>query len=225
MIKLSKVVILFLFCAAIFNSRLLAQDEKDVALMLKATGKVELKKQGSAAWAAARKGVRIHSGQVVRTGDDAFAAMVFTDDKSQLKIRANSSVTINGKREKDGIAKRISLGFGELWAKVTKQNTALRVETPSGVATVKGTEFNALYLNAIFFVYCQQGLVEIFNQFGSLLLGANEIGKMEQGEAPQHYEGNPNDLFNLGGDDEGGNKLEIEFEDEQGNKKKLIIDY
>jgi ferric-dicitrate binding protein FerR (iron transport regulator) len=224
MIKLSKVVMLFLFCAAIFHCRLFAQDEKDVALMLKTTGKVELKKQGSAAWSAARKGVRIHSGQVVRTGNEAFAALVFTDDKSQLKIRANSSVTINGKREKEGIAKRISLGFGELWAKVTKQNTALRVETPSGVATVKGTEFNALYLNAIFFVYCQQGLIEVFNQFGSLLLGANEIAKLVQGQAPEHYEGNPNDLFNLG-DDEGGNKLEIEFEDEQGNKKKLIIEY
>jgi hypothetical protein len=73
-------------------------------------------------------------------------------------------------------------------------------------------------------VYCQQGLIEVFNQFGSLLLGANEIAKLVQGQAPEHYEGNPNDLFNLG-DDEGGNKLEIEFEDEQGNKKKLIIEY
>lgn len=213
-----------IICVGVFKLNAHAQNDKDVALMLKTKGKVEVNQQGRNIWSLASRGVRIHSGQVVRTGDEAFAALVFTDDKTQLKIRANSSVTINGKREKEGIAKRISLGFGELWAKVTRQNTAMRVETPSGVATVKGTEFNALYLNAIFYVYCQQGLLEVFNQFGTLLLSANEIGRLEQGQPPERFEGNPNELFELGDDDQGAT-LEIEFENQDGNKKKLIIEY
>jgi hypothetical protein len=214
--------------AMAFAGAAYAQNDKDVALMLKTKGKVEVNQQGRNVWSSANRGERIHSGQVVRTGDEAFAALVFTDDKTQLKVRANSSVTINGKREKDGIAKRISLGFGELWAKwakVTKQNTAMRVETPSGVATVKGTEFNALYLNAIFYIYCQQGLIEIFNQFGTMMLGPNEIGKLQQGVPPERMEGNPNELFELDGDDGQGSTLEIEFENQEGNKKKLIIEY
>jgi len=217
-----------IFCAMIamaFVGAAYAQNDKDVALMLKTKGKVELNQQGRNVWSVANRGERIHSGQVVRTGDEAFAALIFTDDKTQLKVRANSSVTINGKREKEGIAKRISLGFGELWAKVTKQNTAMRVETPSGVATVKGTEFNALYLNAIFYIYCQQGLIEIFNQFGTMLLSPNEIGKLQQGLAPERVEGNPNEIFELDGDDGQGSTLEIEFENQEGNKKKLIIEY
>ncbi len=210
---------------AIAVSAARAQNDKDVALMLKTKGMVEVNQQGRNVWSAANRGERIHSGQVVRTGDESFAALVFTDDKTQLKIRANSSVTINGKREKEGIAKRISLGFGELWAKVTRQNTAMRVETPSGVATVKGTEFNALYLNAIFYVYCQQGLLEVFNQFGTLLLSGNEIARLVQGQPPERFVGNPDELFELGDDDGQGSTLEIEFENQDGNKKKLIIEY
>ena len=217
------------FCATmgiiLISSAASAQNDKDVALMLKAKGKVEVNQQGRNVWSVATRGERIHSGQVVRTGNESFSALVFTDDKTQLKIRANSSVTINGKREKEGITKRIALGFGELWAKVTRQNTALRVETPSGVATVKGTEFNALYLNAIFYVYCQQGLIEIFNQFGTLLLGPNEMGQLLQGQPPERLDGNPNDIFDLSDDGGEGSSLEIEFENPDGSKKKLIIDY
>jgi ferric-dicitrate binding protein FerR (iron transport regulator) len=211
--------------ASTFVSTAQAQNDKDVALMLKTKGKVEVNQQGRNIWSQANRGERIHSGQVVRTGDEALAALVFTDDKTQLKIRSNSSVTINGKREKEGVVKRISLGFGELWAKVTRQNTAMRVETPSGVATVKGTEFNALYLNAIFYVYCQEGLIEIFNQFGTMLLGPNEMARLLQGQPPQRIEGNPNDLFELSGDDSQGSVIEIEFENSEGSQKKLIIEY
>ncbi|MFQ5752589.1 MAG: hypothetical protein ACE5HI_11385, partial [bacterium] len=104
------------------------------------------------------------------------------------------------------------------------QNTSMRVETPSGVATVKGTEFNALFVNDNFLVYCQQGLIELFNQFGSMLLGENEMGRLIAGAPPERIQGDPNEIFDLSDEDE-GLKLEIEFEDEAGNKKKLIIDF
>ncbi|MFQ5770665.1 MAG: FecR domain-containing protein [bacterium] len=224
MMNIIKVVFSFLFYVTIICSTLNAQDDKDVALMLKTKGKVELNKQGRRNWTTARRGERINSGEVVRTGDHSLAALVFTDDKSLLKVRSNSNITINGKREQNRIIKRLSLAFGELWAKVTRQNTSMRVETPSGVATVKGTEFNALFVNDNFLVYCQQGLIELFNQFGSMLLGENEMGRLIAGAPPERIQGDPNEIFDLSDEDE-GLKLEIEFEDEAGNKKKLIIDF
>ncbi|MFQ5602475.1 MAG: FecR domain-containing protein [bacterium] len=201
-----------------------AADDKDVALMLKAKGKVELSRNGNSQWYKVRRGSRINSGEVIRTGDKSLAAMVFTDDKSLLKVRSNSNITIHGKRENNSIIKRLSLSFGEMWAKVTRQKTSMRVETPSGVATVKGTEFNALYVNDNFLVYCQTGLIEMFNQFGTMMLGANEMGRLIQGAPPERIQGDPNDIFNLSNDDEGAN-LEIEFEDSEGNKKKLVIEF
>ncbi len=198
-------------------------DDKDVALMLKAKGRVELGLQGRT-YVRAKRGMRIHSGQVVRTGDNSLAALIFTDDRSQLKIRANSNVTINGKRERGGILKRLSLGFGELWAKVTRQKSAMRIETPSGVATVKGTELNALYDNENFIVFVHQGLVELFNQFGSLTLGANEMGRLTPDLPPERMEGDPNQIFELSGDEE-GTRMEIELEGPNGENKKLILDF
>lgn len=224
MAQLWKLWMVLLLSAIFFSSSLFAEEDRDVALVLKAAGKVELNKQGRSSWSSARRGERLHSGEVVRTGDRSLAALVFTDDKSLLKVRSNSNVTISGKREKKSIIKRIKISFGEIWAKVTKQNVSMRVESPSGVATVKGTEFNCLYVNGIFFVYCQEGLLELLNQFGTMLLGADEMARLTQTGPPEKIEGDPNDIFDLS-DDENGQELEIEYEDEDGNKKKLILDF
>lgn len=199
-------------------------EEKDIALVLKTIGKVQINKSGSRTWQNTRRGQRLNSGEVVRTGENSLAALVFTDDKSLLKVRSNSNVTIQGKRENNSIIKLIKISFGEIWARVTKQNTRLRVESPSGVATVKGTEFNALVVDGQFFVYCQEGLMELANQFGTMLLGANEMARLTQNSAPERIHGDPADIFNLS--DEGDKEsLEIEFEDADGNKKTLIIDF
>ncbi|MFQ5864207.1 MAG: FecR domain-containing protein [bacterium] len=223
MLRIFKTFSTSLLCALLICPSLIVANDNDVALMLKTKGKVELNKKGRRSWSPARRGERLNSGEVVRTGDNSLAALVFTDDKTLLKIRSNSNVTIHGKREKNRIIKRLSLGIGELWAKVTRQNTSMRIETPSGVATVKGTEFNCLYFDDNFYLYCVEGLMEMFNQFGTLLLGENEMARMVLGSPPERYEGDPNEIFDLGSDE--GVKLEIEFEDDEGNKKKLILEF
>lgn len=201
-----------------------AANDKDVALVLKTLGDVELNAPGRTSWVKARRGHRLSSGIKVKTGEDAMTALVFTDDKSLLRVRQNSSITIQGKREETGIVKTLSLAFGQIWAKVTKQNVSMRVETPSGVATVKGTEFNALYINGIFVIYCQEGLMELVNQFGTMLLGANEMARLRQDAAPERIQGDPNDIFDLSDEDD-SETIEIEFEDANGNKKTLILEF
>lgn len=222
MLRIFKTFSTILLCTLAICPSLKAENDKDVALVLKTKGKVELNKQGRLNWAPARRGERVNSGEVVRTGDNSLAALVFTDDKTLLKVRSNSNVTIHGKREKNRIIKRLSLSIGELWAKVTRQNTSMRVESPSGVATVKGTEFNCLFRED-FYVYCVEGLMDIFNQFGTLLLGAGEMARIVPGSPPERYEGDPNEIFDMSSDE--GTKLEIEFEDDEGNRKRLIFDF
>jgi len=205
-------------------STFLFADDKDVALVLKTAGKVELKPAARGSWLKAKRGQRLNSGQAVRTGDGSLAALVFTDDKSFLKVRSNSNVTINGKREKKSIVKRITLAFGQIWAKVTKQNTAMRVEAPSGVATVKGTTFSCLYNSQEeFVVFCQSGLLEVVNRFGTMLLGTNQMARLRSNAPPERLSGNPADLFELE-DDGGARQLEIELE-KDGEKRKLIMDF
>lgn len=218
-----KIVLVFCLFLGCFSG-LRASSNKDVALVLKTRGNVQVGKRGARSWLLARRGIRLDSGEKIRTGERSLAALVFTDDKSLVKVRSNSNITIQGKREKQGIVKRLTLAFGQIWAKVTKQNTRMRVETPSGVATVKGTIFNALYTeDGQFYIFCQEGLMEVVNQFGTLLVGANEMARLVKDAAPEKIQGDPSTIFDLSDDE--GRQLEIEFEDENGNKKVLIIDF
>jgi len=204
----------------------MAQTAKDVALMIKTSGAVEVNKSTNGDWQMASKGTRLDAGNQVRTGEQSLAALVFVDDKSLLKVRDNSTVTINGKREKNRISKTIVMEAGQLWAKVTKGQTNFRIETPSGVAAVKGTEFYGLLDDAgNFFIFCTDGIVELFNRLGRVLVEQGYTGVCNQNQAP---ESNPTDLSQLpdwGSEGGQGGEIEIEFQDENGNKKKLKIQY
>ena len=75
-----------------------------------------------------------------------------------------------------------------------------------------------------FLVFCQEGLMELVNQFGTMLLGANEMARLTPNSPPQKIQGNPDEIFDMSDESE-KESLEIEFEDADGNKKSLIIDF
>lgn len=224
MLKINTKFFAILLLTIFVCPNLFAKSDKDVALLLKTKGRVQLRKFGLRNWAQAMRGSRINSGEIIRTGDQSLAALIFTDDKTLLKIRSNSNVTIKGTRKKNSIIKTLALNFGQLWAKVTRQNTSMRIETPSGVATVKGTIGKFKYLNDIFDVYCIEGSIILSNEYGTLVLGPQEMGRLLRGEAPQFLQGNPDDNFEPDADDV-RDIIEIYFENEQGEKKKLILEF
>jgi len=212
------------------NKPVPAAPDKDIALVLKTTGQVQVNAD-NAAWQNAGRGTRLHAGAQVRTGDQSLAAIVFTDDKSLLKVRSNSKVVINGKREAAAsggqrIIKTIAMEFGELWAKVTKGNTPFRVETPSGVAAVKGTIFYSILRDdGRLYIICFDGIVELINRFGSVLVQAGQTGTSALNEAPETHPSTPEEIPTWANDSEGSGEIEIEFQDQNGQKKKLKIRY
>jgi hypothetical protein len=157
------------------------------------------------------------------------ATLIFTDDKSLMKIRSNSTVTIQGERQGRAISKRLSMGIGEMWAKIRKGGGGYRMETPSGVAAVKGTEFYLLVAeDGSSTAIVLEGLLEMFNEIGRALVEAGYTGTMSKGSTPQTVQ--TTQQPDWGGEDvdieegeEGG--IKIEFEDEDGNKKYLLIKY
>ncbi len=200
-----------------------AQSAKDVAFLLKAKGTVQVSGGARASsWRPARPGLRLNSGYKLRTGERSLASVIFTDDKSMLKIRENSNVTIRGQRKRGGIFKRLFLSAGQLWAKVTKQRGELVVETPTGVAAVKGTEFYLLLDesgNTI--VFCIDGLIDLINRYGTITVGAGERG-FSNGTTPPTRSPAINPPQWGPGDEEGAD-VEIEFQDSDGNIKRLKI--
>ena len=71
----------------------------------------------------------------------ALVAIIFIDDKSTLKVKDNSEVVITGKRTAASISKKINMDEGTIRATVKKQNTDFVIQTPTSVASVKGTDF------------------------------------------------------------------------------------
>lgn len=109
------------------------------ATVLKASGAVFVRPSGEAEYnVTAETGMGLHAGDAIMTGEDGFVAVIFTKDRSLVKIRKDSEVTI---REEYSV-RTVKISQGRLLASVTPGvKGAFRVETPTSVASVKGTQF------------------------------------------------------------------------------------
>lgn len=203
-------------------------DTKDIAFLFKTNGKVEIQQNGSKLWHGAKRGFRLNSGDKIRTGDNSLAALLFTDDKSLMKIRSRSDVIVKGERKQSSIAKSIFMQVGEVFISVKKQRSVFRLETPTGVAAVKGTEFyGQMDEDGKFTILGISGIVELINKYGSVLVKAGEKGISTGDKAPQSQKAAPGDGKTWG--QEGDNnepqydELEIPFKDKDGNIRTLQL--
>lgn len=173
--------VLCLIFAAFTVTNAYAAGSKAIALTLKVQGDVQLRKAGTKEVTALKFGTPLDNGDWIRTLGEAYAVLIFTDDKSQIKLRENTEVTIEGKRDENAsIAKRISLEVGDLYAKIEKQSGSMQVATPTSVASVKGTEFWVVVLeDGTSFVVTLEGLVEMVSRISGQIV---EVRPGEQGE-------------------------------------------
>jgi hypothetical protein len=109
------------------------------ATILKSVGTVLIKPSGENDFnVIAETGMGLHVGDAVMTSEDGYVAVIFTSDKSLVKIRKNSEVTIR----EDLSNKTVKISEGRLLAEVTPGTKGtFRIETPTSVASVKGTSF------------------------------------------------------------------------------------
>jgi len=123
-----------------FLSAGLLQAEK-IAVATKVKGVSEIMKVGSKNFSSLKAGTILDDGDKVRTGKSGFVAIIFIDDKSTLKVKENSEAVITGQRTKKNISKKINIDGGTIRASITKQNVDFVIQTPTSVASVKGTDF------------------------------------------------------------------------------------
>jgi len=122
----------------------------------------------------AQLGDRLRDRDVLATSANTRAALRFTDDGSILRLNPNSRVRLTSGAERGVVVRTLQLEFGELWTRVTRHDgTTLRVQTPAGVAAVKGTEFVVrVDERGVTTVLTLEGVVEFFNQSGRVDLPA-----------------------------------------------------
>ena len=112
-----------------------------IAVATKVKGLTEIMKVGKKGFKGLKAGSILQDGDKIRTGKSGFVAIIFIDDKSILKIKENSEAVITGRRTAKDISKKINMDGGTIKASITKQNVDFVIQTPTSVASVKGTEF------------------------------------------------------------------------------------
>ena len=112
-----------------------------IAVTTKVKGLVEIMAIGKDNFANLKPGTILSDGDKIRTGSSGFTAIIFIDDKSTLKLKENSEAVITGQRSARSIAKKINMDVGTVRATVNKQNSNFVIQTPTSVASVKGTDF------------------------------------------------------------------------------------
>ena len=130
---------------------------------MKAEGLVYIKRLGMQTYAeAAQVGAAINNGDAIKVGEYGFAAVIFLDDRSVVKIKADSQFEFMDTRN----TRSLNIEFGTILNKIEKENRnkTFRVVSPVSVASVKGTEFSAMIdPSGVDQFVGKEGLFDVFN--------------------------------------------------------------
>ena len=133
--KIYRIIVPLLICISSF---LIASK---IAVATKVQGSVDLKEVGKKEFKVLKAGTILADGDKIRTGKTGFAVVIFIDDKSILKIKGDSEAVITGKRTAASISKKINMDGGTIRATISQQDVDFVIQTPTSVASVKGTDF------------------------------------------------------------------------------------
>ncbi len=227
---MKKIAYFFIICFLLAGSILNAADQK-IAMIAKVRGDVTFRHSDQNTFKnQAGTGTVLVDGDVIKTGKDSFVALIFLDDKSQVKLLENCDLEIRGQKVRNRINKDLSMNYGQLKAEVSKNMKGeFRISTPTSVASVKGTDFWILsHPIQGDMIIGLSGLVELMNQITGYLttVGPNQTGfSLTNGDVNTQTT-NPDDIPKDEMTDEKElQQLRIQFQNPQGETKNIIIDY
>ncbi len=220
--KFLLIILLFNINQTVFAQR--------IAIVTKSLGSVEIEKKEKPGFNKLKAGTILNDGDRIRTGSDGFASIIFIDDKSQLKVKEESEVTITGKKIASTISKNIRMDNGTVRAQVNKQRKGeFVIQSTTSVASVKGTDFwfiaNSEDGDMLIGI---EGIVDLFNVVSGLSVDvtagntgtSDDSGNLDVDPTNQNtVPDDPSDT-----EEDSGNQIEIEFEGPNGEIKKLLID-
>jgi len=197
----------------------------NVAIVYKVSGTVEFFKAGSKTAVQLAPATHLSDGDRIKTGKDGYVFLIFVEDKSQVKVREGTDLSIAANRTAKGLEQQVNVDIGKLWTHVTKAGSAMRVSTPTSVASVKGTVWWTLVeLDGTTQILGLQGIVLLFNKV------TNESKNVDPG-----YTGTSNQTGIVITQTTGGvpnsegrgqrNTIRIPFRDQDGNDRSFIIEY
>jgi hypothetical protein len=187
----------------------------------------------------AQLGDRLRHRDTVATSATTRAALRFVNDGSILRINPNSRVQLTTGDQRGAVVRTLELEFGEVWARVTRREGAqFRIQTPAGVAAVKGTEFVVRVDSTGVTVITLEGVVEFFNDAGRTDVTAGQkASAATRTDVPRDAPATPEELRRageVGGGDGGeaggadgaapaGTWIEVQLQDADGRMRTLML--
>ncbi len=215
-----------ILCLCIFTS---VMASSKIAIAIKVKGKVSVIQKGSPEKQSLKPGRALSDQDKILTGKDGFAAIMYLDDKTVVKLLGNSDLTVAGNRTGGKINKSLDIKYGKIAASITPQKgNEFRIATPTSVASVKGTELTIASDPSTGDSFTLlEGLIEVTNSF------TGETTEVEQGETAVSTPEGSLEIHETTTDDLAGfedadveiptQELRFEVEDEDGNIKEIII--
>lgn len=166
-----------------------SQQGAAIATIININGKVEIRDNDKADWKTAKRFDALYQGNQLRTETGNKAMILYNRSGSRVLINENTQIEIQAEAtaaDTKPTKERTKLIVGEIFSRIKPGNN-YEVETPSSVASVRGTEFDSKYNietdEATYFVL--KSTVELMNQLGSVLLNEMQMATVKLGEKPQ----------------------------------------
>ncbi|MDP6230197.1 MAG: FecR family protein [Candidatus Marinimicrobia bacterium] len=222
----AKHMFIFLLVLLLFSP---LESAAKIAVTTKVSGTVDYEQSGSSGFSVLKPGTILSDGDRIITGKNGFAALIYIDDKSMVKITGNTEVIIKGTRSTGSISKKVNIDRGTLRAQVNKQRKGeFVVQSSTSVASVKGTDFWLITDPETGDILIGlEGLVNLTNLASgeSTDVGAGNTGTSSTDGTVETSETNPDDIpSDPDEDDATSNQIEIEMEGPDGEIKTLLID-
>jgi len=126
------VLLLFSLTCSVFAA-------ESVALLSASKGKVDLSRD--AKYIKFKAGDLLRNNDELRTGGESFAAYKYIDGSSTIKVFSNSVVRITANKSGKSLSKKVVIDKGSIFTDVKPKTGTFMVQTPTTVASVKGTGF------------------------------------------------------------------------------------
>ncbi|MCE5252077.1 FecR family protein [bacterium] len=163
-----------------------AQEGTVIAVVERINGALQYRENTSTEWKAAKVKQPLYNGFQLRTETGNKALILYVSSGSRVLVNENTELEVQAQSATPGgkpTGERTRLMIGEVYSKVT-QGSKYDVETPTSVASVRGTEFNASFDNGEASYLVVESVVEVMNQLGSVLLSQLQGITVGTGEAP-----------------------------------------
>jgi len=207
-----------------------ARPESSLALVSKVVQRV-LRQQDGKDWVDAKRGETLGAGDKIRTGQSSLAVIKFKDN-SMVRVRELSELTIEGENNSGVFFKSVEIEKGAVGFNIRKQGDGeeFRFSSPTSVASIRGTGGQFLLADSADLLVVIEGVVLYTNQISresvEVRAGFTGVSRKDGTIVTRPFtDEERQEAIEASRQTDKENEFEFDLHDNQGNKRKLRIEF